>query len=69
MASEITRHEFDRLDAAVSRNTATLHGNGKMGLVTMVTILWHTYVWLIAALSAGGGSLATYILMRMTGGG
>lgn len=68
MASDVTRHEFDRVVDWVGKHDETLHGNGnKMGVVTMVTIMWHSYVWLIAALSAGGGSLLTFILMKLLG--
>jgi hypothetical protein len=69
MATDVTRHEFDRLVDRVGKHDETLHGNGKMGVVTICTILWHTYVWLIAALSAGAGSLLTFVLMKLLGGG
>lgn len=44
-----------------------LSGNGKLGLVSRVQILWHTYVSVVGILGTIAGSLATIIGFKMFG--
>lgn len=52
-------------NSLLDRMAAILDGNGKLGIVTKVTVLWYGQVWLVGAL----GALLGAGLMRLFGNG
>ncbi len=61
----ISINEFKRVRDDVDAHSQLLDGEpNRLGLAAMVLIMWRTYIWLLCGLSAAGGSLITYLVMR-----
>ena len=65
---EVTRNEFNQLVKQVADLVKVLNGNGKIGLSGKVEIIWRSYIGLISLLSAGLGSLMTFVIMKSING-
>ena len=52
-------------DSLLERLTAILDGNGKLGMVTKVAVLWYGQVWLVGVV----GTLLGAGLMKVFGNG
>lgn len=53
------RHRLEQGDEAMNRMVHILDGNGSLGLVGKVAILWHGHGWVIGLVGVVVGALLT----------
>lgn len=50
-----------QLQDSLTKLLNMLHGDGRLGLVGKVAVIWNTYIWLLCTLSAAAGWCAHYL--------
>ena len=53
-------------DKRLDRLNDLVYGNGKMGLSTMVKIMWHTHIWILITGATLLGTLGGWLLKTFT---
>jgi len=54
-------------DALLAKLEKIMDGNGKLGLVAKVGILWHLQLWMIGLVGTAVGSTVTAVIFKIAG--
>lgn len=70
MTVEISQHDWDELVKKIDVNTAKLGtiekllvGNGRLGFLSRVAIMWQVWVWTVPVLSMVIGGLSVWMIV------